>query len=184
MLQKSARDAAGTAWPRPRTASTGAHQVTKRRSAQGEQSSVQEYLDRFATALTSGDPNTMSKLWGVPAFVVGDNEARVVQSESEIEEFFGNSKDLYNERGIVGARAEIANLDWIGQDLVIATVTWLYLDGNDRVLCEESSSYTLLRGENRSFKLRVLTMRGAGEPDADEGKPIGAGDRRDGTDGE
>jgi len=163
--------------PRGRAPGSGSHSVTKQ-SPEGEQASVQEYLDRFATAMTSGDMKTMAKLWGVPAFVIGASEARVVQSESEVEQFFGRAKDLYNERGIVSTRAEITNLDWITEDLVIATVRWPYLDGNDRVLGQESSSYTLLRGEDGSFKLRVITMRGQ----TDEVRAIGADE--DGTDGE
>ena len=163
MSQRSARDDVAIrsrqAPGRARAPGSGSHSVTKR-SLEGEQASVQEYLDRFATAMTSGDMKTMTKLWGVPAFVIGTSEARVVQSEAEVEQFFSGAKDLYNERGIVSTRAEITNLDWIGEDLLIATVRWPYLDGNDRVLGEESSSYTLLRGEDGSFKLRVITMRG------------------------
>jgi hypothetical protein len=145
---------------------SGSYEVTKRPTREAEQASVQQYLDRFSEAMTSGDTKTMLKLWGVPAFVIGKTEARVVQSESEVEEFFGGAKEMYNERGIVGTRAEITHLDWIGQDLVIATVRWPYLDGNDRVLGEESSSYTLLRGEDGSFKLRVITLRGESATDA------------------
>ena len=177
MSQGSARDSQkNSQLVRGRAPGSGSHRAIKRPirspsapassrvSPQGEQASVQEYLDRFATALTSGDTKAMAKLWGVPAFVIGATEARVVQSESEVEQFFGGAKDLYNERGIVGTRAEITDLDWVAEDLVIVTVRWPYLDGNDRVLGAESSSYTLLRGENGSFKLRVITLRGEGEP--------------------
>lgn len=140
---------------------SGEHRVVEPQSPARERAGVQRYLDRFAEAMTSGDTKTMAKLWGVPAFVIGPNEARVVQSESEVEQFFGGAKEMYNERGIVGTRAEIVNLDWVGDDLVIATVRWPYLDQNERTLGEESSSYTLLRGEDGGFKLRVITMRGA-----------------------
>ena len=148
-------------------AGSGQHRVVSSAPADRERAGVQQYLDRFAEALTSGDVKIMAKLWGVPAFVIGPNEARVVQSESEVEQFFDGAKDSYNERGIVGTRAEIVDLDWIGADLVIATVRWPYLDQNDRTLGEESSSYTLLRGEDGGFKLRVVTMRGAAGNDSD-----------------
>ena len=188
MSQRSARDDVGTPTQRSRTraAGSGAHLVTKRPTAQAEQASVQEYLDRFATAMTSGNTQVMAQLWGVPAFVIGANEARVLQSEADVEELFGGAKDLYNERGIVSTRAEITELDWVSDDLVIATVRWPYLDGSDRVLGEESSSYTLLRGEDGSFKVRVVTMRGQVEPIAGTEtaatRKTGAPD--DGTDGE
>jgi hypothetical protein len=124
-------------------------------------------LDRFADAMTTGDTRAMAKLWGVPAFVIGSHDARVVQSEDEVEQFFAGAKDLYNDRGIVSTRAEILELDWVGTDLVIAKVRWPYLDQNDRVLGEESSSYTLLRGEDGGFKARVVTMRGETPPQSE-----------------
>lgn len=147
---------------------SGHHRVYRQESSDRERAGVQRYLDRFAEAMTSGDLRTVVSLWGVPAFVIGENEARVVQSESEVEQFFEGAKDMYNERGIVGTRAEIVSLDWVAQDLVIATVRWPYLDRNDRTLGEESSSYTLLRGEDGGFKLRVITLRGASGNDAEK----------------
>ena len=187
MSQRSARDDAGVKsrpW-RPPAAGSGAYPVIEQPAARTE-APVQEYLDRFATAMLSGNAQAMAKLWGVPAFVIGATEARVLASEAEVERFFGGAKDLYNKRGIVGTRAEITHLDWVSDDLVIATVRWPYLDENERVLGDESSSYTLLRGEDGSFKVRVVTMRGEAErPAGGEVAPTAeAGAPDDGTDGE
>ncbi len=145
---------------RRQTPRSGEHRLASPESPEREHAVIQQYFDRFAEAMASGDSKAMAKLWGVPAFVIGAHEARVVPSESEVEQFFGGSKDIYTERGIVGTRAEILDLDWVATDLVIATIRWLYIDQNERTLGEESSSYTLLRGEDGGFKLRVVTMRG------------------------
>jgi len=163
MSQQQSRQAGSSEQMAPqrgkRSNASGTQPLVKS-SAAREQASVQQYLDRFAEAMTSGDIKTMAKLWGVPAFVIGSQDARLVQSDEEVEQFFAGAKDMYNERGIVGTRAEIVDLDWVGEDLVIATVRWPYLDQNDRVRGEESSSYTLLRGEDGGFKVRVVTLRG------------------------
>lgn len=143
-----------------RSPGSGEQRATKLQASPSDRASVQEYLDRFATAMTTGDTKTMSKLWGVPAFVVGANMAKVVQSDDEVEEFFAGAKDLYNERGIMDTRAEIEDLDWISEDLVVATVRWPYLDQNEKELGAERSSYTLFRGEDGSYKVRVVTLRG------------------------
>jgi hypothetical protein len=147
------------------TRGSGSHEiVSKRPTHEREQASVQQYFDRFAAAMLAGDMKSMQKLWGVPAFVIGATEAFAVQSEDDVEQFFCGSREIYNRRGIVETRAEITHLEWINQDLVIATVRWPYIDQNERVLGEESSSYTLLRGEDGGFKLRVITMRGEAAP--------------------
>ena len=143
-----------------RSTGSGEHRVARRKFGPADRAAVQDYLDRFATAMTSGDTKTVAGLWGVPAFVIGPNEARVVQSEAEVEEFFAGAKDMYNQRGIMDTRAEILDLDWVSENLVIVTVRWPYLDQNEKEVGEESSSYTLLRGEDGGFKVRVVTMRG------------------------
>lgn len=143
-----------------RSSGSGKHRVAPRRFGPADRAAVQDYLDRFATAMTSGDTTAMASLWGVPAFAIGPNEARVVQSEAEVEAFFAGAKDMYNQRGIMDTRAEILDLDWVSENLVIVTVRWPYLDQNEKEVGEESSSYTLLRGEDGGFKVRVLTMRG------------------------
>lgn len=143
-----------------RSPGSGSQRAIKSPAGPTDRASVQEYLDRFATAMTSGDTKTMAKLWGVPAFVIGPTMAKAVQSEAEVEEFFGGAQAMYNERGIIDTRPEIMDLDWIGEDLVVATVNWPYLDQNEKVVGSEKSSYTLLRGEDGSFKVRVVTMRG------------------------
>lgn len=162
MARRSARnDAAAQSHTEP---DSGAHRVVSKRPSEArERASVQEYFDRFSTAMTSGDTKTLVKLWGVPAFVIGRSEARVVQSEADVEAFFAGAKDMYNARGITSTRAEITNLDWVDEDLVIATVRWPYMDDNGRTLGEESSSYTLLRGEDGSFKMRAITLRGSSD---------------------
>lgn len=134
-----------------------------RRIEQAEESvrqSVQSYLDRFTRAVTTADTKTLAKLWEVPAFVIGAEHARVIQSLDEVEEFFAGAKEMYNERGIVDTRAEIQDLDVISDDLVIVRVRFPYYDENGDEQGEESSSYTLKRSSDGEFKMRVVTMRG------------------------
>jgi hypothetical protein len=135
---------------------------TRRISEQDERmrEGVKDYLDRFTHAMTSGDIKTLAKMWEVPAFVIHTGQARAIQSLHEVEEFFAGAKDMYNERGIVDTRAEIQDLDVISDDLVIVRVRFPYYDASGEEHGEESSSYTLSRGSDGEFKMRVVTMRG------------------------
>jgi hypothetical protein len=163
MAQRSARNDA----TEPSSASaheppaSGSHRVSARAGQAREQASVQAYLDKYSAALITGDAAALVRLWGVPAFVVGATEARVVQSESEVEQVCARVQELYAARGIVDNLAEILHLDWVSDDLVIAKVRWSHIDERERTVGEEACSYTLLRGEDGGFKARVLTMRGA-----------------------
>jgi ketosteroid isomerase-like protein len=125
---------------------------------------VQDFLDRFANALIAGDGKAVAALWAVPAMVLGDDMVRPVNSAEEIEKFFGDAKEQYNSRGIVGTRADILRLEWVSDKIVLVDVRWPYIDQGGNELAEESSTYTLMRDVDGNFKLRVALMRGVSEP--------------------
>jgi ketosteroid isomerase-like protein len=124
---------------------------------------VQEFFDRFAHALTSGDTPTVASMWETPAFVLGDQDAQVVTAREEIEQFFSGAKEYYNAQGIADTRPEIFKLEWVTDRIVIVEVRWPYLDAQGKEAGEESSTYTLRRDDSGELKLRVVVMHGAVE---------------------
>lgn len=129
-----------------------------------DRAAVQSFLDRFAKAMTGGDTKAVAELWEPPAFVIDDQAAIAVADLGEVERFFAGAKDQYNAKGITTTQAEIVDLDWISDDLVVARVRWPYLDDTGTSHGAESSSYTLKRNSEGEFKLRVVLMRGVEEP--------------------
>lgn len=127
-----------------------------------DDSMVQEFLDAFARAVTAGDTKTISRMWDVPAFVLGE-DAMVVGSHAEVEKFFSGAKEQYNKRGIVDTRADIENLEWATEGIVIVTVRWPYLDEKGDEVGAESSTYTLARNGDGDLKVRIIVMRGVEE---------------------
>jgi hypothetical protein len=134
------------------------------RMASHDAANVQRFLDRFAKAMTSGDTKAVAELWEAPAFVIDEQATIPVSSLADVERFFAGSKDQYNERGITTTKAEILDLDWVSDNLVVARVRWPYLDDAGKTLGAESSSYTLKRNGDGDFKLRVVLMRGVEDP--------------------
>src|SRR5690348_17909229 len=76
---------------------------------------------------------------------------------SDVEQFFGGAKETYNELGITGTRAEITNLDWVGTDLVVATVRWPYL--KDRKSTRLNSSHPSISYAVFCLKKKKKTTR-------------------------
>lgn len=151
-----------------RTASTHARADTDSR-IDAARHEVQQFLDRYATALTGGDVATIVSLWEVPAFVIDDADARAVGANEEIERFFAGAKQLYNDMGITGTRAEIVHLQWPTERIAVVDVRWPYLDPKGREVGEENSTYTLRRDADGELRLRVTLMHGA----KDQGKQVG-----------
>jgi hypothetical protein len=129
-----------------------------------QRASVQDFLDRFARALTSGDTRTIVSMWELPAFVLGDDMSLVVSSPEQVEQFFAGARDQYNSRGITDTRAEILRCDWATERLVLVDVRWPYIDARGHEVGEESSSYALRRGDDGELRMRVALMRGASAP--------------------
>jgi hypothetical protein len=130
------------------------------RKAKSKDQEVQDYLDRYARAHTSGDGETVASMWEVPALVVGEEQALTITELQQVKDFFGGAKPMYNERGIFGTRAELLDVDRISDNLVNCLVRWPHLDANEEEIGEESSNYTLRRGGDGQLKMRVVVMRG------------------------
>lgn len=121
---------------------------------------IQEFLDRFARALTAGDGNTVATLWETPALVMGDEMVRAVASAKEVAAFFSGAKEQYNVRGITDTRGDIQRVQWLTERIANVTVRWPYLDAGGQELGEETSTYTLRRDDKGQLKLRAVIMHG------------------------
>jgi ketosteroid isomerase-like protein len=121
---------------------------------------VQEYLNGFAEALTAGDGAAIAEMWETPAFVLGQDMARVVNAPEEVAEFFGGAREQYEEIGITDTRADIIRLDEITDHMVMVRVRWPYIDAEGREMGAETSTYTLVRQGTGEWKLRVAVMHG------------------------
>ncbi|HEY8947037.1 MAG TPA: hypothetical protein VIM73_22490 [Polyangiaceae bacterium] len=145
-----------------RRASASSGRTSGERGARGRTTEeVQALLDRFARALTAGDGEAAADLWEAPAFVIGDTGTHPVGSRDEVVQFFSGAREQYNSLGIIETRAEIVDLEWISDNLLVVRVRWPHLDAQGRERGEESSSYTMMRDANGALKIRVVLMRGA-----------------------
>ena len=124
--------------------------------------SVQDFLDALGRAVTSGDGAATARLWSAPAFVVGDDMVRVIETSGEIAAFFGGAKAEYNERGIVDTRPEIVRMTWPTERIAIVEVRWPYLDAKGDELGDETSTYTLRRDDEGNLQLVAAVMHGEG----------------------
>ena len=121
---------------------------------------VKEYLNAFKDALTAGDGAAIAEMWDTPAFVLGQDMARVVSEPEEVAQFFGGAREQYAEIGITDTRAEIVRLDEITDQMVMVRVRWPYLDNQGREMGAETSTYTLVRQGAGDWKMRIAVMHG------------------------
>lgn len=121
---------------------------------------VQEFLDEFARAFTSGNGAAVAELWDTPAFVLSDDLEHAVQTSSQVAAFFGGARDQYHSIDIVDTKAEIVRLDEITDKIVSVRVRWPYLDRQGHEVGAECSTYTLKRGSDGEWRIRIAVMHG------------------------
>jgi hypothetical protein len=122
---------------------------------------VQDFLERMARAVTTGDGDTISTMWETPALVLGE-QVIAVSSAKEVEQFFSGAKEQYNARGITDTRPEIIRLDWSTDRIAFVTVQWPYLDASGSTHGSETSTYTLRRDDHGQLRVRVAVTHGRG----------------------
>ena len=130
----------------------------------GGEAEVQDFLNAFARALTSGDADRIAGLWEAPSFVVSDPACHAVATAEEVCKFFEGAKSQYNAMGVMETRPEISVLDWVTERIAIVEVRWPWLDARHHEVGDETSTYILRRDEKGKLRLRVSIMHGASEP--------------------
>jgi len=123
-------------------------------------SEVQALFDALARALTAGDGAAVAAMYEVPALIIADEGVIAIESAAQVAQFFGGAKAQYNAQGIVDTRADLIDLERIGDRIAVATVRWPHLDAKGTQVTAESSDYTLRRDDAGQFRIRGVLMRG------------------------
>jgi hypothetical protein len=121
---------------------------------------IQDLLNTIARAITAGDGEAVAKLYEVPAFVVGDMMAMPVATTEEVAKFYGGGKAEYNKRGITDTRADIIDIEKLGEKTYSVQVRWPYLDDKGKEVGGEKSDYILRRDDSGKLRIRTVLMRG------------------------
>src|SRR5687767_6859710 len=114
---------------------------------QRDRGSVQHFLNDFAHALVVGDGKAIARLWEAPAYVIGDDDVVVVTSLDQVEQFYGQAKAQYNERGIVDTHPDIDRVQWMTTRICVVDVRWPWVDADHNEVGAESSQYVLRRDD-------------------------------------
>lgn len=122
-------------------------------------SSVEDFVTRYADALVAGDGRTIASMWEPPALVLADEGVTYVSSTFEVERFFAAAKDKYFAHGVVRTRPEIVREDWATERIVVADILWRNLDTQGNEVAREASTYMLRRSDDGELKLHVVLIR-------------------------
>ena len=121
---------------------------------------VVEFLDEFARALTAGDTDSLVELWETPGLIVMADAVAPMNDEADVKKMFGGAKEMYAKYGIADTRADITQLQWIGDRIALVEVRFPWLDAQGAEVNGESSTYTLRRDDQGKLRMRGVLMHG------------------------
>ena len=128
-------------------------------TAAREEPDVQEFLDRLAWALTSGNGKAAAGLWAIPAVMINDDAVHTVMDRSELERIFSDARRHYTERGIIDTHGEIQRVEWLTDRIALVDVRWPQFNSKGNESGEEWSTYTLRRDDHGMLRLHVAVTR-------------------------
>jgi hypothetical protein len=139
--------------------STSALVTSSTLTAAREEPDVQEFLDRLAWALTSGNGKAAAGLWAIPAVMINDEAVHTVMDRSELERVFAEARRHYAERGIIDTHGEIQRVEWLSDRIALVDVRWPHFNAKGNESGEEWSTYTLRRDDHGMLRLHVAVTR-------------------------
>lgn len=145
---------------------TNEHRATARKPSRATQrpaprtgggnKGLQEFLDRFTTALTAGDGEGAAACFEYPAFMAmsgasGGNQ--VLQEPGTVAAFFGQAPQQYHAKGVEQTFADIEQVDWLSDDFVLVRARFPYIDRHGNDMGDSESSVYVLRKSDPDYAI-------------------------------
>ncbi|MFF5503332.1 hypothetical protein [Streptomyces roseolus] len=138
---------------------------------------LDDFLVRYAAALTSFDAEAAATLWGSPGMLLDDHAVGVLDTQEAMVAGLEQSYPLYRRLGLTSVGHELLRLDRLSEAVFLVRVRWLFRDADGELLTDSTGCYVLRRGGNglRAYvyvpvdaaeKLRALAARKGVDMDA------------------
>jgi len=128
-----------------------------------DKAGLQTFLEKFGTALTRGDAETISKCFELPAMFVSDDSVMTLNTKEEMEQMFEQGRKFYIDKGLVDTRPEIEDFGPLTDRIYEAAVRWPGFDSAGREKWSERSRYVIRLDDQGEPRLRVAMTLGGQE---------------------
>jgi hypothetical protein len=72
-----------------------------------------DFFDRYGTALIANDLPTVAACYAMPGLVVADESTFSFSTPAAVEAAFTGAADTYHQKGLVAARADVRDVQWL-----------------------------------------------------------------------
>jgi hypothetical protein len=115
---------------------------------------IDDYLTRYASALSRFDAKQSADLWAMPGTIVDDRFSGVVESRDVMAQGLEQSYPLYQQLGLASVDHEVLDQQQLTDLITLVHVRWIFLDASGDELTD-SIAYYILRREDGDFRACV-----------------------------
>ena len=116
---------------------------------------VSSFLEGYGRALSTGDSHAIVNCWEVPALVLADQGARMVNEAAEVEQFFIGAIEWYRAQGMVATKPSSVEIKKLSERLLSVDARWSVIDATGAESPGEHSYYILSISDNGLPHIRV-----------------------------
>lgn len=110
------------------------------------QNEISDFFDAFVTAFSQFDGNIIAQRYIAPYVALnGNGELKAYAEHRQIGSYFQEVVSHYHQQGCRSCRFHTLEMAALGQESVLATVTWELLLENGAVFSTWRESYSLMR---------------------------------------
>jgi hypothetical protein len=124
--------------------------------------SLESFVDAYGKALSAGEMDLVADSWEIPALVLSDQGAVVVNAKQEVIEFFENAAASYRSQGRTSTIGEILSTEYLTKNIVAVDVRWPSFDDQGKAKAVEMSHYLLRIGDDGKPRIQVALTRSVG----------------------
>lgn len=104
---------------------------------------IDDYLERYAAALTAFDAGAAAELWSEPGMIIDDTFSGVVADRAAMVLGLEGSYPLYRELGLASVGYECLKVESLSDRVRMVTVRWLFYDAEGEKLTDSNAHYLL-----------------------------------------
>ncbi len=116
---------------------------------------INEFFERYATALESFDTKHMSLHYSIPCTMISDDSTNLFTEASKLEGLFNQGTGFYKQFGIAHARPEIWSKRPISDRVAQVKLRWQYYDVLKQPVYNCDYFYIMKLDKNNQWKIEL-----------------------------
>jgi hypothetical protein len=109
---------------------------------------IEEFLTRYAAALTGFDSRATASLWSTPGMIIDDRSAGVLEDRDAMAEGLERSYPLYRRLGLASVGHECLKVDRLTDAIALVHVGWHFYAADGRELTDSNAYYVVRRDDD------------------------------------